>query len=276
MSKTKARLNIAFLWWWDRASEIMPLWRDGLRAAIEELEKDHKVSWFLDKTKPLPEDNFDIILVWCDDACEFLQELPRYSAKKGLCLTTNPHNPGNLLALDAVFCESRPVLEEVRNLGAKGVLAFGTDTEFFRPSYQKKTIKYFYPATFSPWKRQSAISHHGKKLLCVGTVQPDGVDEYNACIKDGVRVEVGYFPVEKIRDYYRQSRVVLIPAIHGSERTVLETMSMNMVPEVNPENVKARSFILEYMDSVYKNPREFVEANYSAKKYAQTILNALK
>lgn len=269
-------MKIATVWFWNQASSVMPSWRDGLRAAMEYIEKDHSVSWFLDETVPLPEDNYDIILLWSDDACPFLRELPKYSAKKGLCLTTNPHNPQNLLALDAVFCESRPVLQEVRNFGAKGVLAFGTDTNFYRPKPIKKDIEYFYPATFSPWKRQSALIKYGKKLLCVGTIQPDGEREFSAIVNAGAKVEVGYFPAEKIRDYYQRSKHVIIPAVHGSERTVLEAMSCNILPDViNPQNVKALSFIEEFKKTDYHTPRDFVVSKYSAQKYAETIINAL-
>ncbi len=270
-------MKIAIVWYWEKASETMPLWRDGLRAALEIITKGNDMSWFLDKKVPKPEENFDIILLWSDDNCEFIQHLPKYSAKKGLFLTTNPHNQGNLLAFDAVFCESTPVLQEVRALGGKGIKAFGTDTEFFIPDRKsKKTIEYFYPATFSPWKRQSAISYLGEKLLCVGTVQPDGWEEYQKCIDNNVRVEVGYFPVETIRGYYRKAERVIIPAIHGSERTVLESMSMNILPTVKPNNIKAISYIKEYMDSGMSSPRDFVVKNYSAEKYANTVLEALR
>lgn len=270
------KLNIALVWYWKQASSVMPNWRDGLRAALEIIEKDHSVSWFLDETIPVPEDNFDIILLWSDDSCPFIQELPKYKAKKGLCLTTNPHNPENLRAFDVVFCESVPVLREVRNFGINSVLAFGTDTDFFRPRAIKKDIEYFYPATFSPWKRQSEISYLGSRLLCVGTVQPDGQGEFKICVDAGVKTEIGYFPPEKILGYYQRARNVVIPAIHGSERTVLEAMSCNILPEVtNPMNVKTRSIVEEFKKSDYHTPRDFVVAKYNARKYAETMLKAL-
>ncbi len=270
-------MKIAFVWYWDQASEMIDKWRDGLRAAMEIIAKDNEVVWFLDKKVPDLKDNFDIILLWSDDNCEFIQELPKYSAKKGLCLTTNPHNPGNLLAFDAVFCESTPVLQEVRNLGIKGVKAFGTDTDFFTPKGKKKYIKYLYPATFSPWKRQSEIAYLGKDLWCIGTLQSDGEGELNACIEEGVHTIVEYMPVKRLLKYYRDAENVVIPAVHGSERTVLESMSCGIKPVViHPlENKKANSYILELEESKL-SPREFVIKNYSAQKYADTIMEALK
>ena len=268
-------MTIAFIYYWDQASSILPNWRDGLRAAIEEIEKDHTVTWFLDKK--LPKDEFDAYLFWGDSNCEAIQKLASYKGKKGLCLSTNPTNVDNIRFLDAVFCESTPVYEEAKRAGIRAFKAFGTDTNFFRPSHniRNRSIPYFYPATFSPWKRQSTIAHLGKKLTCVGTVQPDGIYELEECQKNDVNVEIGYFPVEKIKEYYDHSEHVIIPAIHGSERTVLEAMSMNLLPKVNLDNQKAHSYIDEYLKSGEVSPREFVIKNYSAAKYAETILKGL-
>ena len=270
-------MNLAMIWFWDRASEIMPYWRDGLRAAIEYIEKYHHVAWYLDKQVP-PEDYYDAILFWGDSECPFFQELSKYSCKKGLCLSTMPTNFENLRKLDAVFCESQPVYEAVRAQGIRAIKAFGTDVAYFTPPPDtfKKDIEYFYPATFSPWKKQSDIAHLGDQLLCVGTVQPDGQGELEACRKAGVRIEIGYFPAEKIREYYQRSKRVLIPAIHGSERTCIESLSCGIIPEVNPENIKTHSYIDEFNKSGYLFPRDFVVKNYSHIVYAKKILQGLQ
>lgn len=241
---------------------------------MEELQKDHEVEWVLGVKDP-PE-GFDAYVVWEDSSSPILTRLRGTGALTGLFLTTNPHNVENIRGLTAVFCESQPVYDEVRRQGIRAVRAFGTDTDFFTPDPSvKKDIGFFYPATFSPWKRQSAISHLGRDLLCVGTVQPDGVLELEACNKSGVKVEVGYFPVETIREYYRRASAVTIPAIHGSERTVLETMSMDILPRVNAQNDKAYSYIREYLDSGIKSPREFVLSRYSHRHYADAIRKGL-
>lgn len=270
-------MSIAFVWYWNRATEILNSWRDGLRAAIEQIEKNHHVAWYLDEQIPL-EGYYDAILFWGDSECPFFNELHRYpKSKKGLCLSTMPTNFENLRMLDVVFCESQPVYEAVRAQGIHAVKAFGTDTAFFipGPDTEVKDIEYFYPATLSPWKKQSSIAHYGDKLLCVGTVQPDGEGELKACKDNGVRVEIGYFPAEKIRDYYRRAKRCIIPAIHGSERTCLEAMAMNILPEVNPENVKTYSYIEEFQKSGHLFPRDFVVANYSHVVYAKQILKGL-
>jgi hypothetical protein len=268
-------MRIAFVWYWDRASEIKPNWRDGLRAAIEIIEKKHDVTWFLDKNIPDPNEIWDFILFWDDSNSAFFDILEQYNAKKGICLTTDPQNFDNLRKLDVVYCESDPIYDAVRSQGIHAIKAFGTDDEYFKPKKIKRDIEYFYPATFSPWKRQSAIANLGSKLLCVGTVQPDGQEELDAVVKAGCKVEVGYYPAEKIRDYYNRAQNVIVPSIHGSERTVLEAMSMNCNVTVNPNNKRASSYIVEYNKSGEKTPRSFIKKYYSANKYSKDLLRGI-
>lgn len=268
------KYSIFFEWEWERAKEIEPNWRDGLRACLEEIAKEHIVEWGLFET---PKKEYDWIITWCDSNSNFSHFFtPQYKAKRGIFLTTNPTNYHNLLGFDVVFCESSVVLDECRQRGIHAVKAFGTDDNFFTPGNVEKDIEHFYPATFSPWKLQSQIAYLGPKLTCVGTIQPDGHYEHDACVHNNVHLEVGYFPPEKIRDYYRRAKSVLIPAVHGSERTVLEAMSCNILPEVmNPDNLKSKTFLEEYARSGCKTPREFVQKFYSAEKYAADVLKGL-
>lgn len=265
-------MTLAFLWYWNRSEEIYPYWRDGLRAAIEEIGKTHDVVLFLGEH--LPQEDYDCYLLWGDSNCPAIPLLRDRKGKKGIILTTDPHNVDNLRAMDIVFCESNPVYKAVRAHGVHASKAFGTDTDFFMPDPNRvKDIPFFYPATFSPWKRQSEIAHLGKDLYCVGTLQPDGVDEMQVCIEKGVNVAQGYFKAEHIRDLYQRAQNVVIPAVHGSERTVLEAMATNILPEVtNPQNVRTRSYIEEFKQSGMETPRQFVERYYSHTKYAKDIL----
>lgn len=266
-------MKIQIVWEWDKAKQIEPLWRDGLRAATEILAKRHDVTW---KLNEVPDGDCDWIITWCDSNSQFSRYFSNYKAKRGIFLTTHPTNFHNLLGFDVVFCETSIIYEECRMWGIHAKRAFGTDDEFYSPDSTKKDMEYFYPATFSPWKRQSEIAHLGSKLTCIGTIQPDGQQEYDACVNNAVITEVGYFPPEKIRDYYRRTKEVIIPAVHGSERTVLESMSCNILPQViNPENKRARSYIDEFRKSGLLLPRDFIKQYYSAQKYAEDIEKGL-
>ena len=270
-------MKIAFVWYWDKAKEIYPDWRDGLRAAMELVGEKHQVDWHIGKE--LPDGEYDFLLFWDDSNSEMFNALG-CAPRRGICLTTDPHNIDNLRKLDVVFCESVPILNAVRSQGIRAIKAFGTDTDFFSPDLGvEKDIEFFYPATFSPWKRQSDIASLGEKLWCVGTVQPDGVLELDACRRNGVHIEEGYFPVKKIRDYYRRAKNVIIPAIHGSERTVLEAMSCGVWPTIlNDDNIRTKSYVEEFVkwktDS--NTPRDFILENYSHIKYAEQLLKGIE
>ena len=116
-----------------------------------------------------------------------------------------------------------------------------------------KDIKYLCVGCFSPWKRQRDIAYLGKDLYCIGNLEPDGQEDYRAVVDAGATVEVGYFPAEHIRDLYRRTQNVLIPAIHGSERTCLEAMSMGIVPEVNPNQNNGRDYGASENLEVYRS-----------------------
>lgn len=270
-------MRISAVWYWDRASEIWPNWRDGFKAAWEEIAKKHEVVWYLDKKIPTRENVGDFLWLWDDSNSSFFQFIDNYKCRKGLSLTTAPQNWDNLKKVDVVFCESQPIYESLRAHGIRAIKAFGTDTDFFYPKEAKKDIEYFYPATFSPWKQNDKLAYFGNKVLMVGTIQPDGREIYEKCKEAGVRIEVGYFPAEKIRDYYWRTKKCVIPAVHGSERTVLECLSMNIPVEVtNSWNHKAQSYLKEFEDSDFESTRDFVLDRYSHKTFASALLKGIE
>ena len=262
--------KLCFVWTFDKAKEIWPYYRDGLRAALETLGETNDVDIYLGEDYKNIEEDYDAYLIWGDSNELTIDFFVGKPVKKGLILTTSPSDIQNLKKYDIIFCESKPVYEACRMQGLHAMHAFGTDTDFFSPTDTKKDIQYFYPATFSPWKRQSAIAHFGPLLYCVGTVQPDGQAELQACRDQGVNVAEGYFKAEHIRDLYRRAIEVHIPAIHGSERTILESMSMDIFPIVNPDN-KAYAIIKKMQYTNLDSPREFVLKNYSHRLYAEKI-----
>jgi len=274
-------MKIAFLWNFGQAKEIFNNWRDGLRAALEELAKINPVDVYLAEDCERVSNKYDFLLFWSDSNDPIIDRFKEYKAKKGLILTTDPHNIEHLKNYDIIYCESDPIYQQVRAHGLRGLRAFGTDTNFYQPLEVKKDIPYFYPATFSLWKRQSKIAYLGNKLTCIGTVQPDGEEELKVCRDNGVNIEIGYFPPEKIRDYYDRANHVIIPAIHGSERTVLEAMSMGLLPRVIGENRRTYSYLQEFfdwsmkMENLGKWTREFVLGNYSPEIYAKNLLKGI-
>src|SRR3990167_6497938 len=96
-------MRISFIWYWNRAEEIYPNWRDGLRAALEAIEQTHEVKWILGEKTPTTTSAF--ILFWGDSDCPLLSVIDNFNAKKGIVLTTNPPISDNIRKLDLVDCE---------------------------------------------------------------------------------------------------------------------------------------------------------------------------
>lgn len=276
-------MRIALVWPFNKAKWIWPNYRDGVRAMVEHLNSNgHVVEWFLDpKPDEIAVDTFDAVLVWTDSSDRFASKLPKRPSKLGLLLTTELGlDGGNLKNYDVVFCEAKPVYDAVRAHGVRAIHAFGTDTKFFHPEYSDNNLGIvwhaFYPATFSPWKRQDIFARHYKdKGLLLGTIQPDGWGVYHESVKYGVNTMVGYFPVKMIRQLYLMSEQVHITGYEGSGRTVIEAMSMGLPVIVEKDNDKCQSYCTEWRKSDLE-PREFVLKHYSEKVYADKILKGLE
>ncbi|MFX0198406.1 MAG: glycosyltransferase [Candidatus Hodarchaeota archaeon] len=292
------KLNIAVVWYFDKAKWVEPYWRDGHRAAFDILKKKHNVDFLLGTDFKL-EDNYDFILLWDSSNSEFIPQLREYKAKKGLCLTTDLGiNMENLHHFDVIFPEAEPVYQMIRNSGFRAIKAFGADTNFYT-NEDTQVTKYFpafYPATFSPWKRQDlyaeAVRDNG---MALGTIQPDGLFYYRKCIEYGVRTIVGYVPAETVRDFYRMSKVVVVPSWEGSGRTVLEAMAMDIPVIVTKDNHKAASYMREAGVGEIVDPtpealqkafwkvmnkkvktRDFILKNYSGEVFAEQLLKGIE
>ena len=132
-------MKVAIIWYFDKASWVFPNWRDGHRAAIEEIGKKHEIKWFLDKEMPKAGE-YDFLLFWSSSNEDYFSLLDQYKERKGICLTTDPHNVENLKKMNIVYAESDPVLFQCRAYNIPVIKAFGTDTDFFIPGNKKKDI----------------------------------------------------------------------------------------------------------------------------------------
>lgn len=269
-------MNISLVWYFDKANWVFPLYRDGVKAAMEELEKrGHKITWHLGLDPKIPED-CDFLLLWDSSNSEFIPKLKNYTCRKGLILTTDLGlNLDNLRNFDVIFPEVQYIADNLKAQGLRAIKAFGTDTDFFKPNQTKKIYEALYPATFSPWKRQNLFADEYKdRGLCIGTVQPDGWDILRYTIEKKTNVFIGYMPVEQLREYYDKSESVCITGWEGSGRTVIEGLSMGLPVESALDNVKCQSYLKEFHASKL-SPRDFAVKYYSASIYADQLLKGI-
>lgn len=272
-------MRICIVWYFDKAEWVWPNYRDGLKAAMEIIGRKHQVDWYRGTDIKVP-DKYNFILNWDNSESEFIPQMRKLSGRKGLVLTTDLGlDIMSLRNYDVIFPEAQPVVDKIRPFGIRCIKAFGTDDVFFTPDPEvNRDIVWdaFYPATFSPWKRNNEFARKYKdKGLLLGTVQPDGFDILTECIANKTNVMIGYYPAWFVRKLYSMSKLVDITGYEGSGRTVLEAMSMDLPVRVANDNYKCQSYIKELRDSGL-SPRDFVLNNYSAEIYAKQLMRGME
>ena len=284
-------MKIAVVWDWVLASWAKPLAHDGLMAAMDLIGMDNQVDWYLDGE--YPEDKYDWILPWGVGSIKFNKTIEKYSGRKALLCAGHPQDTDNFNKFEAIFAESPSVYEQIRAKGYRTILAFGTDTEYFKPRKRKKIIDAFYPATYSQWKRQDLFTEAlGSRGLTCGTIQPDGVDLYERCLANNTYALAGLMPSRLVAEMYNLARCCVITSWHGSERTLLEAMSSNCPVVITRDNELTCSLANDEVIRVDPTPegiwngvqealekrvntREYIFENYSHNIYAERIKKVL-
>jgi len=285
--------KIAVVWPWKLSKWAKPLVRDGLIAAIDDIiAKEHEVTWYLGGDEP--KDKYDWIFVWGVSSVEFNFKLDKYHAKKGLFCAGHAEDIVNLKKFDVVFVESPAILDHLRPHCWKTVLAFGTDTDFFKPIDIPKHIDALYPATWSAWKRQQlfglAVKERG---LAFGVMQVDGSKYYDTCLRNGTASLAGLMPTCLMPILYNSARTVVLTSWHGSERTALEAMACNVPVVITEDNVLTASLVpdefgvkcspepIEIRKAFKKalkmkiNSRDYILDGWSHRDYADKILKEI-
>lgn len=323
MSSPNKKLRIAFLWDWENDAYQLMTWRDGLAAAIRELrdrghevlvvtcgkddevdmEYDHPYFTIFVTTDPvgmIEAYGPDVILQWGDFTRPHAKALQELGIPTAICFAGGEAVNYNTPYFDHIFVESQVYKKKLEAAGYDNVsIAFGTNTELFKPVIQPKLIDVVFPATFALWKRHNlfARSVEGLHSLAVGYMYSDHEQEcWEDCLKYGVTV-LPHLSAEALQRVYAASRACLITSMSsgGSQRTVLEAMAMNVplvitdsdkfdyawesdeVFQVAPEVEDIRKtidYILE--NNITVNTRDYVVKNWSEFTYADAIEKGLK
>lgn len=298
--------RIAFVW--DFFLEPLEIygWADGLHMALKILAAKHDVEVF-----PIPTgDTTEIydrlrmidpqfILAWGDLARPSFGGIKQFGVPTGLCFAGGTTEHGNRDNFDVIFVENDEYVKRFAKDGYKVKRAFGVNDALFAPTiHLKPQFSAIYPAAFMPWKRHDLFAKAaGDRGLAVGAMFAHEKDCFNVCFENGVAV-MPKVPYEVLPWLISQSLAVVVTAAKdgGSQRTVLEAMSMNKpvivtsdnvqcveyVKEadcgiiVEPEVVKIREALKRLDDAKADKGRMFVEMNYSAEIYAQQLWEGIK
>ena len=258
--------------------------------------KTHQVDWFLGGD--VPDNNYDWIMPWGVCSLPFNQTIEKYSGKKALLCAGHPSDLVNIEKFDHIFVESPAVYREMLPFTKSISIAFGVDTELFKPNPDEpKIFDVLYIATWSEgWKRQSlfAESVKGLRACAAGSLQPDGIEGLKKCTENGVYTMVGLVPTRVVALLYQMSKVCVITSWHGSERSMLESLASNVpliitkdnelgaslveyhAEIVNPNPIKIRTSIDLQLKRQYMDERNWVLQKYSAQQYVHKILEVLE
>lgn len=288
--------RIAVIWPWKGAKQFKPQIKDGLISALNDIvAKKHQVDWFLEDDEP-PVGKYDWIMPWGVAGIPFNNTIEKYKCKKALFCAGHADDTANLKKFDVVFVESPLIYKQLRPYCWNIELAFGVNTDEYKPLDVPKMIDAVYPATFSGWKRQQlfaeALKHRG---LVFGVMQPDGAKYYQHCYYSGTMTLAGLMPQQLMAFMYNVSRTCVITSWHGSERTALEALACNLPVVVTNDNALTCSLLPKegaitcdpkpyYIKEAFEKAltftnlknREYVLANWTHRHYAKKILAAIE
>ena len=214
-------------------------WDDGLKKALDLLPHNWQIRRQNGRYVPVMT---DFVLVWGSLNSEQADVVAKWPFRKGICIAGGPISHPNVHEFDVVFVETRWHQREFKKIGIDAKIAFGTNTELFRPIKQSKSWSAIYPAAFARWKRHEIFADkYGDKGLAVGYMQPN--DHEKECIDVCVNNDVMVMPRVKpeVMPYlYNASEKVHVTSDvwGGGERTVLEGLACGLEVEVEPDNEK--------------------------------------
>lgn len=302
-------LSIAFVWDWTPSAEQTIQLNDGLAAALRVLEsRGHTVNRFTDSPLQvgdflplsyLEPDATDVILHWADFTRPHAKPHRDLNIPMAICFAGGEAVNYNTPYFDHIFVESQVYKDKLEKAGYDNVsIAFGTNSELFAPLDQPKLYDTVFPATFAEWKRHRLYAEAvaGLRSLACGYIYDDHEQEcWQDCLRQGTSI-LPHVSAAALRYLYASSRACVITSKSsgGSQRTVLEAMSMNLplvvtdsdkfdyvdgVDDVwrvdpTPEAIRdALNFILEHNITV--NTRDYVLEKWSEHTYADELERGL-
>ena len=154
-----------------------------------------------------------------------------------------PHEGDELSLFSYIVTQNPCDRDEFLVEGYKATSIFGVDKEFWKPDpVQPKNIEVLYPASFCQHKCNERVAEeHAENAVLVGKWDDLSLVDY--CKSWGATVLP---PVTHhvLRELYRASKLVVIPALAGSQRTIAEARACGVeVKLTNELNHKCREVI---------------------------------
>lgn len=305
-------MRISLLWDWTPELSQTITWQDGLAAAIKELKTRHEVQIVIpgeqdavidhiyfpiqvaeDVVRTVSEFKPDVILHWADMTRPHAVPLAMLGIPQAICFAGGEALGYNWEIFNHIFVESQVYLEAYKKAGASTSIAFGTNTDLFKPIEQNKAFDTIFPGTFAAWKRHDiyATATKGLRALACGYMYETHEQEcWQVCLDNGVTV-LPHVSAPVLRNLYAASKVGVVTSQSdgGSQRTVLEMMAMNLpvvtcmsdkfdyegIIRVEPTIENVRNAIEENLDKD-ASTRDYIVENWSHINYAEALEKGLE
>jgi glycosyltransferase involved in cell wall biosynthesis len=303
-------LKISFVWDWPPDFDQTINWKDGLAAALKVLiDRGHEVTLYTDTDKVIPHDYFtihpidmdamkgsDVILQWGDQTRPHALPLAKLGIPTAICFAGGEPLGENVELFNHIFVESEVYKKVYDEKGYSCSVAFGTNTELFKPMQQNKVFLSIFPATFALWKRHELFAQAMRdthSLACGYIYTKHETECWQVCLDNGLTV-LPHVSSAVLHYLYAASKVCVIPSLSsgGSQRTVLEAMAMNLplvvcdsdkfdyvegqdVLRVEPTVMAIREAVIK-MSTKEVNTRDYVLENWSEFTYADALEEGLR
>lgn len=240
-------------------------WCDGLYGAMQVLGQKFNVRVFGYCDTPVYlergnivlslSDNISSLKYWIDSfspkyilgwgtSYDSWEELKEYNSpkadKKILLYAGGPYDDHNAKKhFDQIVVENQSDQQYFEN----SVVAFGTNTDVFKPMNLNKLFPAFFPAAFAGWKHHELFAQAMPKgSLAVGQFIENEKYIYENMTASGHLI-LPAMPMDSMPYFYNQSKgVCLTPErMGGCQRAALEAMACN-VPVLTTNNSKASEF----------------------------------
>lgn len=302
----KEQKRLAFCWDFTVTPAQLYQWRDGLNEALRIIAEKYNVIvqvFASDDEEQIWEDLRHFkpthILAWGSLDRPSFAGLKDYGVPVGLCFAGGPTEHPFSSIFDVIFVENDNYVTDFKKQGLPVVKAFGTNDRLFRPKQLPIQWKGIYTASFAAWKRHHLFYEAiGDEGLAVGKVAEEEIDCFTSAklTKTAIMPEV---PYEVLPYLYNQSEIAIIPAKAGGQRSVLEAMACNLFVIVCNDNVTTTEYVKDSFWGYAVDPtveaikeaikkydksknkidlslgRKYIENNYSAMQYADTLYNNL-
>lgn len=290
---------------WQGISGVYGRWGDGLRGAMDLIEKEHTVL-YQEPSQDVSDDT-DIILYWeapvtmCGKDRENYLKIKNNPKPKILLFAGGEIKKEWVEGFNLLLVESKINADECNALGIPQMTAFGVNTNIMKPEKQPKVFDAVFPSTCAGWKRQGLFSRAlGSKGVICGRWQKEDPIGFIQARENNTLVlpELSYPAVSAL---YSASHCCVNTSEYwgGGQRTTLEAMACGIPVIVMADSPKNREYVEESGAGIVCEPdehsirkaveeiklwtpeqkergRAYVESKWSHQHYAENIMKGIK